>query len=134
APSLFSKQVWKKALTSYAQRLFLKWGGISTLSSDHTLFCSEYSGIDDRSYHRGDSWYFINNLAAIAMHRLARQSFSFEVLRIMSATSADILETGFAGHASEVSSAKELQGRGSLAQAWSAGTFIELVTEYFSKN
>ncbi|MFP4195309.1 MAG: amylo-alpha-1,6-glucosidase [Candidatus Woesearchaeota archaeon] len=133
APDLFSSVVWKKAFSSHAEKLFLNWGGVATLSPDADLFQPHYTGEDNKSYHRGDSWYFINNLAALAMHRLARRSFSYQVLRIMSASAKDILEFGFAGHASELSSAEKQSGQASLAQTWSAATFIELVLEYFKK-
>ncbi|MGM5481315.1 MAG: amylo-alpha-1,6-glucosidase [Nanobdellota archaeon] len=130
APDLFSSTAWKKAFSAHSDKLYLNWGGLTTLSPDDYLFQPFYTGEDNKSYHRGDSWFFVNNLAAIAMNRLAKRSFSYQVLRIMSASAKDILDDGFAGHASELSSARKQDANGCLAQAWSAATFLELVIEY----
>lgn len=134
APNLFSSSKWKKACSALSEKLYMDWGGLSTLPSDDKLFQPFYTGEDNKSYHRGDSWYFVNNLSALAMHRLAKRSFSEQVNKILKASTADILEHGYAGHGSELSSAREQESNGSPVQAWSASTFLELVFEYHDMN
>lgn len=85
--------------------------------------------MDNRSYHRGDSWFWINNLAAICMHRLDKKKYQQQIKFICEASMKDILFNGIPGHHAELSSASELRSEGCLSQAWSAATFIELVHE-----
>jgi glycogen debranching enzyme len=127
APQLFSKQDWLDSFAVYVGKLYLPWGGFATLSQDNSLFSSMYTGADDKSYHRGDSWYFLNNLAAIVLSGFDEKTYDSLTKFILFASAKDIVSLGFAGHASEVSSAAQQTGDASLMQAWSAATFIELL-------
>jgi glycogen debranching enzyme len=108
----------------------LSWGGLSSISKDHHLFQPKHTGHDNTSYHRGDSWFFINNLAAIVMSREG-SIFKKEFESIFRAGVRDILNHGYAGHLSELSSASFQEAGGCYAQAWSVGTFLELAEELF---
>lgn len=125
-PGLLSKKEWKAVFSSTIEKLWLPWGGLSTIAKDHPLFCDTYSGMDNRSYHRGDSWFFINNMAAICMHDIDNLFFKEYIDKIRQASSREILFSGAIGHHAEVSSAKELSSKGCLAQAWSAALFVEM--------
>jgi glycogen debranching enzyme len=85
--------------------------------------------MDDASYHNGDSWYYINNYAALAMHRLDKEHYAKHISRIAHASKEEMLFSGFIGCCAEVSSAKQMKSEGCLSQAWSAASLIELLHE-----
>lgn len=127
SPELLSKKDWVRVFHKALSVLWLDWGGIASLDKTHPWYCSEYAPQNDRSYHRGDSWYWVNNVAAIAMHRIAPEDFSYHIAEIKRASVNDLLWGGLAGHCSEVSSASRQDAKGCLAQAWSAATLVELL-------
>lgn len=129
-PELLEKKEWVSVFENSLARLWLDWGGLSTIDKESLLFCDEYTGEDNRSYHRGDSWFFINNIAASCMIKLDKDRFRDYIEKIIKASSEDILYRGIIGRASEISSAKEQNANGSLFQLWSAATFIELADLY----
>lgn len=126
-PDLFSKSIWKKTFDVCLEHLWLEWGGLASLSTQHSWFQPFYVAKDNKSYHRGDSWYWVNNLAALAMHDLDAQKFSFHIHRLTEASCNDLLWFGIIGHAAELSSASKQESVGCLAQAWSSATLIELL-------
>ncbi|MBN2142727.1 hypothetical protein JW711_05360 [Candidatus Woesearchaeota archaeon] len=128
-PELLLPQDWKTVFDKALESLWLDWGGLSSIGSKNRLFQSEYTGEDDRSYHNGDSWYFVNNMAAIAMHRLDRRRYEKYIKRILHASREELLYSGFVGCSAEISSAKAMRSEGCLSQAWSAATYIELLHE-----
>lgn len=129
SPELFTRAEWKKIFEAYTKKLFSPWGGLTTIEKTHHLFQPHYTGQDNHSYHRGDSWYFVNNIAAIVLHRLGVQPYI--VTKIADASARDILDEGLAGHGSEVSCAAGQTPDGCLAQAWSVATYIELMGELY---
>lgn len=126
-PDLFSNDEWSMFFRSSIANLWMPWGGFSSIERGSPLFHESATGEDVASYHRGDVWYYINNLAAIALHTVNAQLFSVHVLRLKDASERDLLSLGICGHASEISSASCQEPMGCHAQAWSAGTFVELV-------
>jgi len=125
-PELLNKHDWIKVFDNTLDRLWLDWGGIATIDKSSKLFCDTYSGEDNRSYHRGDSWYYINNIAAICMADLNYNKYEQKIMMILKSSINDILWEGIIGKPSELSSAKKQTSEGSLYQLWSATTFIEL--------
>jgi len=130
-PELLSKEEWGRVFHNSLAKLYLDWGGIASIQRDSELFSPIYTGEDNRSYHRGDSWFWINNIAAICLHRLDRKRFYSEVHKILEASAREILFHGAIGHSAELSSASRLESEGCLMQAWSAATFIELMEELY---
>ncbi len=128
-PQLLSKEEWKKCFKTALKHLWLKWGGLSTIEKHHPLYYETYSGEIPDSYHRGDSWFWINNLAAICMTRLNKKTFKHYIDTIKSASIKEILDSGIIGSHAELSSASSLQSQGCPSQAWSLAMFIELITE-----
>jgi glycogen debranching enzyme len=126
APDLLTKKEWNIVFDSHLKNLYLPWGGLSTIGHDNSLYQPTYTGQDNRSYHRGDSWYFVNNIAAIVMDKFGSQKYQTQVRSIEHASARDCVELGFIGHCSEVSSSSFQEAQGSMAQAWSASTFLEL--------
>ncbi|OVE74776.1 hypothetical protein BVX95_01225, partial [archaeon D22] len=72
-----------------------------------------------------------NNIAAIALKRVNYDMFYNVIVKIVEASTEEILSRGVMGVSSELSSAKELRSEGCFSQAWSAATYIELVHELF---
>ncbi|MBR9702652.1 hypothetical protein GOV10_01325 [Candidatus Woesearchaeota archaeon] len=129
APELLSSSEWSLVFDHTLKELWLDWGGVASLSKKHSLFCLDYSGGDNTSYHRGDSWYWVNNLAALVLQRMDKNKFSLFIEGIKKASVSEMLWGGVAGGCAEVSSARELQSKGCLVQAWSAATLIEFLLE-----
>lgn len=132
-PNLFYKSEWEQIFDKSLKELKTSWGGISTLSKFHNEYHDTYSGENNKSYHRGDSWFWINNLAAITMYDLNRKKYRKEISKILQSSTQDILKMGTLGFGSEVSSAKEQLAQGAHAQLWSTSTYIELVHKLFEK-
>jgi glycogen debranching enzyme len=128
-PTLFTREEWKTAFKNTLNELWLEWGGLSSISKNDPLFCNEHTGLDNRSYHRGDSWIWINNIAALALKRTDARAFSKYIKAIKNASVEEMFYHGFLGHCAEISDAKSLNSKGCWAQAWSAGTLVELLAE-----
>ncbi len=133
-PDLLSNEEWAKCFEIILPRLWLSWGGLSTIDLSDKKFVPYNTGENPASYHNGDSWYFVNNLAAIAMHRVDKHKFKPYIDKIIDASCNDILFKGFIGCHSEISSAMNQEAWGCLSQAWSNATFIELADELFIKH
>ena len=130
-PELLSNSQWIKCFKTILPGLGMSWGGISTKGRESPWFCSSHTGENNQSYHRGDSWYWLNNLAAICMHRLHKRKFREYVDKIVEASTEEILFSGAIGHHAELSSAANRESKGCLMQAWSAAMYIEMVEEMF---
>lgn len=132
-PTLFYKSEWEQIFDRTLKELKTSWGGMSTLSKFHNDFHDTYSGENNESYHRGDSWFWINNISAIAMNDLDSKKYKKEINKILQSSTQDILKMGILGFGSEVSSAKEQLPQGAHAQLWSTSTYIELIHKLFEK-
>ncbi|MBN2459051.1 hypothetical protein JXB28_02105 [Candidatus Woesearchaeota archaeon] len=128
-PGLLLRKEWKRAFDKALKELWLDWGGLTTLNHNNHRFRSEYTGTNDASYHNGDSWYYVNNYAAIALNRLDPSYYAKYIQRICNASKEEMLFSGFIGCCAEVSSAKAMRSEGCLSQAWSAASLIELLHE-----
>ncbi|MEM4397850.1 MAG: amylo-alpha-1,6-glucosidase, partial [Candidatus Woesearchaeota archaeon] len=128
-PELLNKEEWETVFDNSLESLWLDWGGLSTIDKKDPLFCNNYTGEDNKSYHRGDSWFFINNIAAICMLKINKEKYKFYIEKIINASTEDILYKGAISRASELSSASEQKAEASLFQLWSVATFIELIYE-----
>ena len=124
-PNLLTAGEW---ITCFNYVLPKLWTGFGVSSIDKTspLFIGTHSGEDDKSYHRGDSWYFLNNLTAIVLADLSKFRYRKYIDAIFSASVQDILWQGIPGHHSQISSANTQEAFGCFAQAWSNALFIEL--------
>ncbi|MBN1175752.1 hypothetical protein JXA48_03840, partial [Candidatus Woesearchaeota archaeon] len=134
APDILSRKEWLTVFDAYLKKLYLPWGGLSTIGHDSSLYQPTYTGQDNKSYHRGDSWYFINNIAAIVLDKFGRKNYETQVRSIEHASAKECVDLGFLGHFSEVSSSSFQEAQGSLSQAWSASTFLELTLYRYSEN
>ncbi len=126
-PQLLTKKEWKACIDNILPNLWLEWGGLSSIDKQHHLFLPNYTGEDNRSYHRGDSWLWINNLAAIVMAKINKKKYHSCIEKIKSASVKDLLWNGAVGCCSELSSASQQRAEGCLNQAWSCSTLVELL-------
>jgi len=130
-PKLLTKAEWQQGLANILPRLWLEWGGLATLDLQSGNFQAEHTGELAFSYHQGDSWFFINNLAALMLTKTNKKKFWPYIEKILAASTTDILWQGMVGHHSELSSAINLRAEGCLCQAWSNAFYIELIRELF---
>ena len=126
-PQLLTKKEWETVFTRSLARLYLDWGGLASIDKTHSLFCKYHTGINNQSYHRGDSWFYVNNIAAMCLIDVNYKKFEKEIQDIVKASTEDILYDGITGYGSEISSAFKRESKGSPAQLWSNATFIELI-------
>ena len=133
-PELLTKEEWINAFKITLNKLWLGWGGLSSINKDSSLFIETYTGENNYSYHHGDSWFFINNMAAICMNKLDSTLFAKQIQKILEASTSEILFSGYLGNHAELSSASELKSEGCRDQSWSAALFIELINELYAKS
>ncbi len=125
-PELLSNFEWKMIFDKILSKIWLDWGGLSSVGKDSPLFKANHTGETNESYHNGDSWFWINCLAGICMFELDKKKYDYFIERIYKATEQELLFSGFVGHLSEISSASKRESQGCMAQAWSTAMFIEL--------
>lgn len=130
-PRLLSATDWRVCFRNALRALYLPWGGLSSIDQRDQRFHAESTGEDPQSYHNGDSWFYLNNLAAIVLHRLAPGVFKAEIQKILKASTEEILWRGALGHHGELSSANKLESSGAWAQAWSNAMYLELVSALY---
>ena len=130
-PELLSQKEWEACFENSLKLLWLDWGGLATIDKNNQLFTEYDTGENNKSYHRGDSWFYLNNLAAIQLNRINKIKFKKYVEKIINASTEDILWKGCIGCASEISSAKELSPTGCFSQAWSNAMYMEMIDEVF---
>ncbi|MFT4308584.1 MAG: amylo-alpha-1,6-glucosidase [Candidatus Woesearchaeota archaeon] len=130
-PELFEEGTWVWTFDEWLTRLSTpeQPGIIFSLEERSPLFRPYHEGASDASYHRGDSWLFMNHLTALALHRLDRERYQDRVEAIIEAAVRDSLELGAFLGLSEVSSAHSQDSNGCWAQTWSAATLLELFDE-----
>jgi len=130
-PDLLSKREWTACFDHALEKLWLPWGGIATIDKEHKYFIDTYTGQDNRSYHRGDSWFFINNMTALVLSRINPMKYRPYINKILEASTKEILYKGIIGYHAELSSAKAMKSEASLAQCWSSALYIELIRGIF---
>lgn len=130
-PDLLHKHEWKKAFSYALDDLWLEWGGVASISKNSKMFCGEYRGCDElnQSYHHGDSWYFLNNTAALVLKKTDFHKYKEKIDKILCASTEEVLWRGALGHHAELSSASQFSSFGCFAQLWSAALYIEALDE-----
>lgn len=121
---LFEKEVWENKFQKVIDECWLEWGGFSTISKNSDLYHSKDEGISDESYHNGNSWFFVNNIASLSLMNFPK--FSEYSKRIYLASKFECLTSGLLAQSSEISDAEKISSKGCLNQAWSIATLKEL--------
>ncbi len=130
-PELFLEKDWEIIFDNALRVLWNNWGGISTISHLDSSYQENYTGENNLSYHRGDSWYFMNNISAMVLNHLNSKKYGRKITSIMVASTNDILKQGCIGFGSELSSSSTQKAQGSLAQLWSTSTYLEMIDKLF---
>ena len=130
-PGLLTNKEWEICFDNALKALWLDWGGVSTIDKNHPLYTETSTGEDPKSYHRGDSWFWINNLVALTLNRINNKKFSKIIKKIINANTEEILWKGCIGCHAELSDAKQLSSKGCFNQAWSDAMYIEMIDEVF---
>lgn len=130
-PQLLTREEWITCFENTLPSLWLEWGGLSSINKEGSRFRNEHTGEDDESYHQGDSWFYLNNMAALMLYHIGKNRFHSYIEKTIRASTEEILSRGALGHHAEISSAKELGSEGCLAQAWSSAMYIELIREIY---
>lgn len=128
-PGLMDREEWAKCFKYALAKLWLDWGGLATVDKNLPEFQARHTGENPASYHNGDSWFYLNNIAAVAMARADAKRFDYNIKKIIASGTYDMLWTGISGYAAELSPASNLDSAGSPAQAWTSATFLELLLE-----
>ncbi len=128
-PELLTEEEWEVCFDKILPKLYLEWGGISSVDITSDEFIPNDTGENSASYHNGNSWYWINNLVALVLYKLNPHKYSSYINGIMEASTNEILYYGIAGHHSEVSSAENQTFSGCNAQLWSAAMYLEVFDE-----
>lgn len=128
-PELLSKPQWESCFDKLLEKLYLPWGGISSVDIKSSFFIPSDTGENSPSYHNGNSWYWMNNLAALVLYRVNAHKYSEYINSIMETNTKDILYEGIAGHHSEISSAEKKTSSGCNAQLWSSAMYLEVFDE-----
>ena len=128
-PELLNVKLWEKCFDKILPKLYLPWGGLSTVDITSDQFIPEDTGENSASYHNGNSWYWINNLTALVLYKTNAHKYSTYINAIMEASTKEILYKGISGHHSEISSANKQTSAGCEAQLWSSALYLEIFDE-----
>lgn len=133
---IVSPKKWERLFDNLIAKNWCNWGGFGTLSKNNSDFKKFHSGEKTDSYHKGDSWFWLNNIAAIAMDKLQTRmradldddnykKYSKYIDAIKSSGLKNLLEFGALGWGSELSSFSELKSEGSPIQLWSMSSLAK---------
>ncbi len=131
-PELLEKAEWQTCFDNILPALWLPWGGLATCDKNSQNFMPNHTGEMPQSYHSGDSWFYLNNLTAIVLHKVNPERYKDYIERILEGSSEEILFMGAVSCHSELSSASQLKSQGCWSQAWSNALFIELIKELYA--
>lgn len=97
--------------------------GLTSISKQSKLYSKFYTGENNISYHRGDSWLFVNNLCKKLLKDID-QNFFKETINHITNTNKSFIENGVYGALNEVSSAEIKTIDGCIIQLWSMATYL----------
>jgi hypothetical protein len=123
-PDLLKSQEWERAFGHALSALRTTWGGLTSLDRKDKKFQDLSTGETNESYHNGDSWFFVNNLAGVALNRFGMKMFKPVVEELLRSSTEEILWKHVVGHAGEIASAKDGTSWGCGCQAFSAGAYL----------
>jgi glycogen debranching enzyme len=129
-PDLLSNLAWQSCFDKALAALKTPWGGLASLDMSHPDFQPASTGENNVSYHNGDSWFFVNNLAGIAMLRFNQHYYGKTIVDILQSSTPETLWENMIGQPGEISSAYQLESFGCGIQAFSGGTYLALLKEF----
>jgi glycogen debranching enzyme len=126
-PELLTKSEWESCFDIAIPPIWLEWGGLSSVDVHQECFCDVSTGECDISYHNGDSWFFVNNIAAMVLSNINAKKYANYIKGITDASIDEILWHNYIGAPGEVSSARALESWGCGLQGFSSSAFLYLV-------
>ncbi|HCG98938.1 MAG: hypothetical protein A2074_06300 [Candidatus Aquicultor primus] len=126
APELLTKAEWESCIDRVLPALWLEWGGLASVDTRHESFCHVSVGEHDTSYHNGDSWFFVNNIAALVLRNINADKYAKYIDAMLDASTREILWHNYAGRPGEISSARTLESWGCGLQGFSAAAYVYL--------
>lgn len=125
APELFMSKDWQKTFDASLKStdLWLNWGGLTTLSQSDVNFKPERDG---------ESWFFVNNMAAIVLYRLDSVKYAEKVKAIFRASTENAAWQEHTGRPCEVVFTMDKQIKVQGLYGLSLATFIYLHRIYIS--
>lgn len=128
-PDLLNQSEWESCMEVVAAACATTWGGLTSLERVDSAFQPVSTGQDNRSYHNGDSWFFVNNLAALAMWRCNQQKFSVQIEELITSSTSEVLWQNILGCAGEIASASDGTSWGCGVQGFSGGGYVAALAE-----
>lgn len=125
-PKILTASEWETCFDKVLPHLWLNWGGLASVDSQHECFCDVSTGECDTSYHNGDSWFFVNNLAALVLYNTNATKYAVYINAIHDASTEEILWHNYVGCPGEISSARALESWGCGLQGFSAAAYLYL--------
>ena len=118
APELFKSTDLENTFDASLQKgeLWLAWGGLTTLSKSDV----NYSDND------GESWFFVNNIAGIVLHRLDKDKYADKIQKILRASAESIRWQEHVGRPCEVVLTSDKQIKVQGLYGLTLATFIYL--------
>ncbi len=123
------KEEWILVFDNALKELFHE-GLVSSLSFKAKNYCKYHTGIDNKSYHKGDSWFFINNITALSLYDLDFEKYKVFILKILNSSLRDFYCFGAFCYSSEISSSERQESKGCWIQTWSLATLKELTSKF----
>lgn len=95
APELFAQKDWEKTFDASLGDggVWFPWGGLTTLGQSDPHYTSERDG---------ESWFFLNNMAAIVLHRLNSEKYGGYIEKILNASTENVSWQEHTGRPCEV--------------------------------
>lgn len=119
APELFKKDDWRKTFDVALKKseLWMSWGGLTTLGQSDTNYNPECDG---------ESWFFINNIAAVVLYRLDKEKYADKVQAILKSSAENASWQEHSGRPCEVTLTADRQIKVQGLYGLSLATFIYL--------
>lgn len=127
---IFSIKEWCNIFENFLKETYLEWGGIASLPKNDPHFHLEDDGEISSAYHRGNAWYYLNNLYAYALNKIDASHFKEIINKIIMSSLTDTFLDGALGWSSEISSAKKRESNGCLIQLWSISSLLFLLSSF----
>jgi glycogen debranching enzyme len=128
-PDMLKAQEWERVFGAALASLRTPWGGLASLDNKDPRFQPLSTGENNFSYHNGDSWFFVNNLAGVALSRFGMKIFKPVIEELLRSSTSEILWKHVAGQVGEIASARNGESWGCGTQAFSAGAFLMFADE-----
>jgi glycogen debranching enzyme len=128
-PDLLSAEQWDATFKVVLDACWTKWGGVTSLSWKNPLFQAQSTGENNLSYHQGDSWFHVNCLTAIALHRHNHEAYTNVISQLRSSACSELLWQHYLGAPGEIASAESGASWGCGIQGFAGGPLVKLLTE-----